>query len=50
MLAKAMKKLLHVEDRGNNIYPKNEHYSCLLNGFVSKNMTTGTLKDNRYLK
>lgn len=50
MLAKAMKKLLHAENGDNNIYPKNEHYSYLLNGVVSKNMTTGTMKDNRYLK
>jgi hypothetical protein len=49
VLAKALKKLLHVEN-GNNIYPKNVHYSYLLNGVVSKNMTTGTMKDNRYLK
>jgi len=50
VLAKAMKKLLHVENGDNNIYAKNEHYSYLLNGVVSKNMTTGTLKDNRYRK
>jgi hypothetical protein len=30
--AKAMKKLLHAENGDNNIYPKNEHYSYLLNG------------------
>jgi len=50
MLAKAMKKLLHAENGHNNTYPKNEHYSYMLNGVVSKNMTTRTMKDNRYLK
>jgi hypothetical protein len=43
VLVKTRKKLLHVEDGENIIYPKHEHYSYLLYGVVSKNMTTVTL-------
>jgi hypothetical protein len=50
VLVKATKKLFHVEDGENNINPKHEHYSYLLNGVVSENMTTVTMKDNRNLK